>query len=90
MIKMDNRGQATGIANFFLSLLVAAVMTWIITEVTSPIVDKMRASTAEGDVVGQQMNEWIVLILDNQPILFLLIAMFSMIALAVFSRAVLR
>lgn len=87
---MNDRGQATGIANFFLAILVGAIMTWILDEVTSPLVSRMQNQTAATDTVGTTMNDWWVLIFDNQPVMFLLITFFSLIALSVFQRAVLR
>lgn len=82
----DNRAQSIGIANFFLALLVGAIMTWIIGSIARPIHSKMENSTAQGDVVGQQMNDYIGVVLNNQPVLFLFIAFFSLIVIAIVQR----
>lgn len=85
-LSSDTRAQSIGISNFFLALLVGAVMTWIIGAIARPVHSQMEDRTAAGDVVGLTMNDWIGAVIDNQPILFLLIAFFSLIAISIYQR----
>lgn len=85
-----DRAQATGIANFFLALLVGAVMTWITTEITNPLMDHAKETTAASDTVGSTATGYISTYLTNVPVLFLFFALFSLLALSVFQREVLR
>lgn len=84
-----SRGQVTGaaaIANFALALVVGAIMTWITDAVVSPLLDLEPAT----GYVATQSTDWLQIAVNNQPVMFLFYAFFSLIALAVFEREVLR
>lgn len=82
-----DRASSIGIIRFFLSLIVGAVVTWIVWEVANPILDGARESTTSPEAA--QGTEWFQLLVDNLPITFLMIAFFGLIALATFQRQVL-
>lgn len=84
----DERAQATGIANFFLALLVGAAVSWIQVSVTEPLFS--MTSGAVNDPVAQQSTDWLQLIVTNWPVMALFWAFFSLLALSVFQREVLR
>lgn len=85
---MDNRGSATGIARFFLALLVGAIVTWIVYEITNPLFSHVKDSG--GDPVQQTATGYLEVFQANLPVIFLLFAFFSLLALAVFQREILR
>lgn len=85
MFDLDNRGSATATANFFLALVAGAVLSWIIREITAPIISRSE-SAAAGDSVGTEAVAYSEAFLGYQPVLFLFAAFFSYLALAVFQR----
>lgn len=87
---MDDRAQATGIANFFLALLVGAVMSWIITSITTPLFDHADETVAASDQVGATATNYFKIFITNFPMLFLFFSVFSILALSVYQREFLR
>lgn len=85
MRRLDDRGSATATVNFGLALIVGAVASWIIREVTAPILDRADTATAS-DSVGAEAVAYSEAFLGYQPVLFLFTAFFAYIALAVFQR----
>lgn len=86
----SDRGQATGISNFLLAIVVGAVMTWIIGRVTDPVLALMDDRLAEGDTVGHTALTYAEAFLQNQPIMFLGIAFFSLLVLSIYQREMAR
>ena len=87
-LDMDDRAQSIGIARFFLSLVVGAFVTWIVWEITSPLLDKADQTAEHPDAV--EGVTWLSTAVDYLPIMFLGIAFFGLIALSVFQREMLR
>jgi len=84
---MDDRGQSMGIARLFLSLLVGAVLFWIVKEVTTPLFAHIEGQTAQGSKAAEGTT-YLQQGVDFLPIAFLLIAFFGLIAYSVFAREV--
>jgi hypothetical protein len=84
---MHNRAQI-GLVRFFLSLGVGAIVVWIVTEIGSPILSGAENATTNG--TANQATGWFQTGADYLPVIFLFIAFFGVIALAVFQREVLR
>lgn len=82
----DTRAQAVGYGNFFLALLVGAVMVWIVTAITDPIMSTARDHGS--DPVATQSTTWISDFLAMWPVMIVIIAFFSLIVLAVFLRQI--
>lgn len=82
----DTRGQAVGYSNFFLALLVGAIMFWIVEAVTSPILSTARDHGT--DPVAEQSTTWVTQFINMLPVMWLLIAFFSLVVLAVFLRKI--
>lgn len=82
----DMRASATGISNFFLALLVGAIMSFLVSTIAEPLFDHVGDRTAATDEVGPQATIWLETVVTHQPTLFLIIAFFSLLALAVFQR----
>lgn len=85
MTVLDDRASATGTVNFGLALIVGAIASWIIREVTSPVLERADTATA-GDSVGATAVGYSEVFLGYQPVLFLFTAFFAYVALAVFQR----
>lgn len=81
----DTRAQSVGIAQFFLSLVVALIVAWIVKRIATPILDGASANTQ----TGAQATAWITTGIDSLFLAFLVIAVFGVVALAVFQREVL-
>lgn len=85
---MKGRAQSTGIANFFLALLVGAIMMWIITAITTPLL--ARADKEGGNTAAAQATEWFDIAIGVFPVLALFAGVFSLLALSVYLREILR
>lgn len=85
---MNNRGQSIGIARFFLSLGVAAVVYWITDLVSSPILDQSQNVT--NNATANQATQWFEQSVTYMPLGFALISFIGIIALSVFMREALR
>lgn len=83
----SERAQAVGIANFLLALVIGAVVSWITTSITDPLISGVKETGT--DPVATQSTNWIVIYLNNQPVVFLITAFFSLVALSIFQREVL-
>lgn len=82
----DDRGISIGIARFFLSLIVGAVMIFIVATVTDPILS--RAETGSDGTAAAPGTGWLQQGIDFMPVLFVLVAGFGLVAYAVFRRQV--
>ena len=85
---MDDRAQAVGIARYFLALMVGAVVTWIVWEISIPLLD--QSANATNNATAQQGTEWLRTGINNLPIFFLGVSVFGLVALAVYQREALR
>jgi hypothetical protein len=83
---MDNRAQSIGIARFILSLVVGAVMYWIVDLVTSPLTD--RAMETTGNQTANTATGWFQTGIQNLPLIFALISMMGLIVYSIFVREV--
>lgn len=88
---MDNRGQAMGIARFLLAAGVGAILVFLMTEITTPLLDTAHDKTSAGSVY-REGNEWLQLATDPQTLLLwmLLVSLFGLVAYSVFRREMLR
>jgi len=84
----DTRAQSIGIAHLLLGLGVGAIMFWIVSEVTSPLLDMARQQ-GSGEVATNGTT-WLTQGVEFLPVAFLMISFFGMIAYAVFTREVMR
>lgn len=85
---MDRRAQATGIARFFLGLIVAAVMVWIIGLTADPLLG--RASNSTTSSTANQGTTYLQQAVDWWPIFALLVSVFGLVVLAIYRREVRR
>jgi uncharacterized membrane protein YhdT len=85
---MDNRAQSIGIARFFLSLGVGAIVYWIADLVTTPVL--AGAYNATGNATANQATQWFEQSVNAMPLAFALISFVGIIALSVFQREILR
>lgn len=86
---MTDRGQgAIGTARFFLALIVGAVLFWILSAVTTPVLD--RAANATSNATANQATGWHESFIGMVPVIVLLAAFISVIVAAVYYREVLR
>jgi len=84
-LRDDTRAQSVGIAKFLLSLVVATILAWIVQRVANPILDGATGNTAK----ATQSIAWMQSIVDNLFLVFLVIAVFGLVALSVYQREVL-
>lgn len=87
-LRGDTRAQSIGISRFFLTLIVGAVLFWIASRITTPVLND--AMNATNNATANQGTEWFRTAINWIPILIVFLALFSIIALAVFQREVLR
>lgn len=85
-MRADTRGQAVGYSNFFLALLVGAVMYWVVDAVTSPLLATARDHGT--GPVAEQSTGWITEFTNMLPVMWLFIAFFSLVVLSVFLRKI--
>jgi len=83
---MDTRGQSIGIARFILSLVVGAVMFWIVSLITDPLTTRAMDST--NNQTANTATGWFQTGISNLPLIFALISMMGLIVYAVFVREV--
>jgi len=86
-LRADERGQSIGIVRLFLSLLVGLILAWLVDVITSPILS--RASAAGETSAATQGTTWLQAGIGSLFLWFLIIAVFGVIALAVYQREVL-
>lgn len=82
-------GQALGFIKLVASLGGGAIMVWVVWQVGYPLLDDAKAA-APGGYGGLIANDWIRTGMEVLPILFLALAFFGFIALAVYQREVVR
>ena len=85
---MDDRGQAVCIVRYILALMVGAAVTWVVWEISNPLLDDSKAATS--NATANQGTEWLRTGVNNFPIFFLGISFFGLVALAVYERERLR
>lgn len=86
---MDNRaGVSIGLSRFFLGLIVAAPVTWIVWLVTEPIYARSKNATTNSS--ANQATTWLSNGSEWLPIGFLLISAMGLLVLAIYRREVLR
>lgn len=85
---MDDRAQSIGVARFFLSLVGASFVVWIVWEVANPILEHARGKNV--GQTGSQATEWMQSGVDFIAITFLVIAVFGLLVLSIYQREVLR
>jgi len=83
---MDTRAQSIGIARFILSLVVGAVMYWIVSLVTDPLTT--RAMSTSSNATANQATTWFQTGISYLPLIFALISMMGLIVYSVFVREV--
>jgi len=83
----DQRGQAIGIARFILSLAVGAILVGaVLWPLANPLLERARGATS--NPTGNQATEWLQSLVDFMPMIFLVIAFFGLLVLAVYQREV--
>lgn len=87
-LRNDTRGQSIGIARFFLSLIVAAIVGWIVELVATPVLQ--GTLDASNNAQANEATNWFLTGVDYLPIAFMIIAFFGLITLSIFQREVLR
>lgn len=83
---MDDRGQSLGIAGLFGSLVVGAIVIWIVQLLGTPMLD--RAANATADAQANAATGWFRTWIDWLPIVFLLVGMFGLIVYAIYLRGI--
>lgn len=81
----DERAQGTAIANFFLALVIAAIVTWILSMAHDHLMPLMQAEA--NDPVANTAVTWSGEVLNNAPAVFVFTAVLSLITLSVYQRA---
>lgn len=84
----DTRAQAMGIARFFLALGSGAIVVYIVTKVTTPLLD--TAAERGSGQVATTGTDYLRQAVDFMPVAVLLVSFFGVVAAAVFAREVLR
>jgi len=85
---MDNRAQGSiGLARFFLALGAGAIMLFIIQKIASPMLSGARTELSPARTQG---TDWLAQGVELLPIFILLIALLSVVILAIYQREVVR
>jgi len=84
---LDNRAQSVGIGKFLLSLVVALILAWIVQTITDPILAEAESEATAPAAV--ESSAWFASATDSLFLFFLVIAVFGVVALAVYQREVL-
>jgi len=79
---MDTRAQSIGLVNFLASLGAGAVIVWVVRRLTANQMSYMDTNATVGAV--QQSQDWFAVLIENLPVLFLLIACMGGIAWSVY------
>lgn len=79
-------GQAIGVLELFASLAVAVLLLLVFRKVITPILTHGAARATDPQV--QQANDWLGQLLANLELVFVLISVFGLLALAVFRSSV--
>ena len=75
-------GQAIGILELFASLAIGVLLLLVFREVITPVLTAGAERATDPQV--QQANDWLGQLLGNLELVFVLISVFGLIALAVF------
>lgn len=81
---MDARAQSIGIARFFLGLIVAAIMWWILQDTTDPVLTRANQTTT--NTTANQATQWFSQGVAWFPIFALLVSFMGLIVYAVYIR----
>lgn len=84
--RMNDRGQATGLGNFVLAIVIGAIMTWIIQMLMTYLGPLMEAEA--NDPTARTAYAWSTAFLDNVAAVFLFTAVLSLLALSIYQRAI--
>lgn len=85
---MDTRAQgAIGIARLFLALIVGAIVFWIVSLVSDPLLNGSRNATT--NQTANTATDWLGMGVDYIPVIMLLISFFGVIVGAIYVREVL-
>jgi hypothetical protein len=79
---MNQRAQSVGLVRFFGSLGAGAVIVWIVQRLTADQLDYIDQNATVSAV--QQSNAWFEVLVNNLPILFLLLAAMGGLAWSVY------
>lgn len=82
---MNTRGQI-GIVRFFAALGVGAILSFLVLQVTNPLL--ARASDQSAGTAAAPATEWLSTGGEYLVVIFLGISFFGMIALAIYQRGV--
>jgi len=85
---VNKRAQSIGIARFFLGLLVAAVLWWIMQDITEPITD--YAANTTSNATANQGTTWIVQGIQWWPVFAMLVSVMGLIVYSIYVREVQR
>lgn len=85
---MNNRAQSIGIVGFVLSLVVGAIVYWVVSTVSDPILT--RATEATTNPEANEATQWFREGVEFMPIAFMMIAFFGLVAYSVYHREVRR
>jgi len=83
---MNERAQSIGIAQFILTLVVGAVVIYLVTIVGETVLP--GAQDATNNATANQATTWMQTVPDMLPIVILLIGFIGLIVLAVFRREI--
>lgn len=86
--ELDDRGQATGLGNFVLAIVIGAIVTGIIQMLMTFLGPLMEAEA--NDPVARTAYGWSTTFLDNAAAIFLFTAVLSLLALSIYQRALFR
>lgn len=85
---MDDRAQSIGLARFFISLVIGAFIFFIVTTIREPL--SKHATSMSNSQTATQGTGWLNTLIDYLPVVFLLIAFFGLLVLAIYQREVIR
>jgi Na+-driven multidrug efflux pump len=83
---MNDRAQSIGIIAFFLSLIVGAILIFIVNTVTEPVLS--RSSNATTNATLSQGTQYLQTGVDVLPLAFLLIGFFGLLVIAIYQREI--
>ena len=83
---MDNRAQSIGLARTFLGYAVFAILSFIITTVTDPILD--HSANATTNATANQATMWFRQGIDLLPAFVLVLGFFSVTVYSIYVREV--
>lgn len=77
--------QSVGYIEFVASLGAGAIVAWVVTMLAGDQLDYVAANSSNSLV--QQSNQWLSILVENLPVVFLLIAAAGGVAWAVFQTS---